>query len=241
MVEGWYELYRTGLWDPDEVLAIGPDEIEARSRVGSRIAALGPRILVWLEQRHVERTNTAVTIAWQEERLVRLGVAEARPAVPPAVAFVDVAGFTRATDERGDEHALQVATRLRDLADGAARRRGGRLVKLLGDGVLLRFPGAPAAVEAVLELRRDLAAAGLASHAGINAGPIIEREGDVFGRTVNIAARLAEVATSGQVLATASAAAALGTNGPAAIALGEAALAGVAAPLAVVEIAPLDD
>jgi len=178
-----------------------------------------------------------VNIAWLEDRLADLGVVPARPAVPPAVAFVDVAGFTRATEERGDEHALQVAMSLRDLADTAALRHGGRLVKLLGDGVLLRFADPPAAVAAVLDLRRDLAAAGLASHAGIHAGPLIEREGDLFGRTVNVAARLADLATTGEVLVTEAVVVALRPDDRAPAALGEATLPGLAAPLAVFRLA----
>jgi adenylate cyclase len=237
VVDGWFELYRTELWRPEEVATLAPEEIAERSRAGSRIAALGPRIIVWAEQRHMERAHAEVNIAWLEDRLAELGVVPARPAVPPAVAFVDVAGFTRATEERGDEHALEVAMSLRDLADAAALRHGGRLVKLLGDGVLLRFGDPPAAVAAVLDLRRDLAAAGLASHAGIHAGPLIEREGDLFGRTVNVAARLADLATAGEVLVTEAVVEALRPDDPAPAALGEATLPGLAAPLAVFRLA----
>jgi adenylate cyclase len=75
---------------------------------------------------------------------------------------------------------------------------GGRVVKLLGDGVLVRFDEAAAAVEATLLLLAKLAAAGLPTgHAGVAAGPLIVREGDVFGRTVNMAARIADVAPDG--------------------------------------------
>ena len=89
--------------------------------------------------------------------------------------------------------------RLGDLATDVARPRGGRVVKLLGDGVLLRFDDAPAAVEGALDLLLALPGAGLPSgHAGIASGPLIARDGDVFGRTVNLAARIADAAPDGR-------------------------------------------
>jgi len=62
------------------------------------------------------------------------------------------------------------------------------------------FPRDPAALEATISILDALTAAGLPSgHAGVHCGPVIEREGDVFGRTVNLAARLADHAPDGAV------------------------------------------
>jgi class 3 adenylate cyclase len=74
-------------------------------------------------------------------------------------------------------------------------------VKQLGDGVLLRMPDSETAVRTVAELVASTTAGDLPSaHAGIAAGPVITRDGDVFGRTVNLASRIADRAAAGEVL-----------------------------------------
>ena len=83
------------------------------------------------------------------------------------------------------------------------RPHGGRVVKLLGDGVLIRFDDRRAAVDATLDLLDALPAAGLPTgHAGIASGPLINRDGDVFGRTVNLAARISDAAPDGRLWVT---------------------------------------
>ena len=135
---------------------------------------------------------------------------EARLESPPAVAFVDLTGFTRLTEERGDEAAAALALRLGDLTMDTARIHGGRVVKLLGDGVLIRFDDATTAVDATLELLAAMPGAGLPTgHAGVASGPLIVRDGDVFGRTVNLAARISDAAPDGRLWVTADVAAAL--------------------------------
>jgi adenylate cyclase len=124
------------------------------------------------------------------------------PLGPPAIVFVDLSGFTRLTRERGDESAVVAATSLQRYADATATRHGGRLVKLLGDGAMLRLADATVGVEAALELVEGMTDEGsLSPHAGINTGPLIERDLDVFGQTVNLASRIADVAAPGEVLA----------------------------------------
>ena len=74
-------------------------------------------------------------------------------------------------------------------------------MKLLGDGVLLRLMDATAGVEAAIDLVETMSGEGaLLAHAGVHAGPVIERDLDVFGQTVNLASRIADVASSGEVL-----------------------------------------
>lgn len=103
--------------------------------------------------------------------------------------------------EHGDDVAAAAATKLAEVADAGARASGGRVVKLLGDGVLLRFDSAVAAIGAVLALVAEVPRAGLpAAHAGVAAGRVVVRDGDVFGRTVNLASRVAAHAGPGQVV-----------------------------------------
>jgi adenylate cyclase len=74
-------------------------------------------------------------------------------------------------------------------------------VKWLGDGVMFYFPDPGPGVLAALDMVEGVAAESLPpAHVGIDAGPVVFQEGDYFGRTVNIAARIAEYARPGEVL-----------------------------------------
>ncbi len=74
-------------------------------------------------------------------------------------------------------------------------------MKSLGDGVMLYFSDPPSAVRFALDMVNAVPAADLPpAHVGIDAGPVIVQEGDYFGRTVNIASRIAEQASASQVL-----------------------------------------
>ena len=93
-----------------------------------------------------------------------------------------------------------MSLRLGELARAVVDRHGGRLVKLLGDGALLRLPDGVSAVAASFELMDALDEVDEAGgHTGVHAGPVIEREGDVFGMTVNLAARLSDQAPDGEI------------------------------------------
>jgi adenylate cyclase len=74
-------------------------------------------------------------------------------------------------------------------------------VKWLGDGVMFSFRDPAAAVLATIEVGRRTGDVGLPpAHAGIAAGPVIFQDGDYYGRTVNLASRLAGAAEPGQTL-----------------------------------------
>ena len=74
-------------------------------------------------------------------------------------------------------------------------------MKWLGDGVMFYFPEPGDAVLAAVEMVEMVRSHGLPpAHVGIHAGPVVFQEGDYFGRTVNIAARIAEYARQGEVL-----------------------------------------
>lgn len=174
--------------DPDQNLSIG-------------MAELGRQLVSLVHERQVEATLNSRIINAIERVLSDSGRLSARATRPPAIAFVDLAGFTTLTEEQGDEAAAQAAAGLLELAERFGRREDGRVVKELGDGVLLRFPDAEHALRAVRELVAGMADAGLpAAHAGIAAGSVVVRDGDVFGRTVNLASRIANLAGPGEVV-----------------------------------------
>jgi adenylate cyclase len=190
----------------DEVAATRPAEPGAGIRapggeLSSRMAALLPALLGWLERRHAEVSVQTRIVRAFEDGLERSGQGPARVRRQPSIAFVDLAGYTRLTVESGDELAVQSAVRLQELSAVVADRHGGRLVKLLGDGVMFRFPDSAGAVRAVTELLPRLRDDGLpAGHAGLATGPLIDRDGDVYGRTVILAARLASEAKPDEIL-----------------------------------------
>jgi adenylate cyclase len=159
-------------------------------------------MMEWLNRRYLEQRIVAGIVEGLEELLASRGMGPPRPTIPPAVIFVDLSGYTRLTEERGDEVAVGFAATLQREAETVAASKGGRLVKLLGDGAMLHLPDAGRGVEAALELVRALSVeTEIFAHAGVHAGPVIERDRDLFGRTVNLASRIAEAARPGDVLA----------------------------------------
>jgi len=167
----------------------------------ARLARLSPTLGGWLTGQHMTRAIDTYSILNTERMLAEAGYVAQRMARLDAVAFVDLTGFTRLTEELGDEAAAALALRLGEVAAESIAARGGRLVKLLGDGALLRFDGLKPAIDGTLDLLDALPIAGLPTgHAGATAGPIVSRDGDVFGRTVNLAARISDVAADGRLL-----------------------------------------
>jgi adenylate cyclase len=209
VAEGWLDV-----WDeiaqPDATTQGAPtvgtrarpdDPSDPRQNLSIAMAEVGRGMVALVHERQVEATLTSRIIAAMEGVLGAAGRAPARAQRPPAIAFVDLAGFTSLTVRLGDEAAATAAARLFDIAETAVRGAGGRVVKQLGDGVLLRFPDSETAIRIVAAIVGGMDAAGLPpAHAGIAAGPVIVRDGDVFGRTVNLASRMAAEATPGQVL-----------------------------------------
>ena len=135
-----------------------------------------------------------------EGTLERAGL-HARVERPPAICFFDVTGYSRLTEERGDAAAADLAARVARSVERVAAQRGGKAIKWLGDGVMFYFPVPADAVLAALDMLDGLVRDELpAGHVGVHAGPVLFQEGDYFGRTVNGAARIADVATRDQVL-----------------------------------------
>lgn len=124
-----------------------------------------------------------------------------------AIVFTDLVGFTEYTDVHGDHAAVEVLDRQTGLVV-AAIDGAGRIVKELGDGVMLWFDEPVAALAATRRIlqsvtaARDTAAFPLAVRMGMHVGDVIERGADIVGRAVNIAARVADLAGPGELLVT---------------------------------------
>jgi class 3 adenylate cyclase len=159
------------------------------------------RTVVLLYRRHFEHYVMDVTVQRAEASLERAGLAQRRPVRPPAIAFLDLTGYTSLTEERGDRAAAELAARLVEVVHEAAHRHGGRPVKLLGDGVMFHFPDPAKGVLCGLELVDRIPQVGLPrARVGLHAGPVVFQNGDYFGRTVNVAARITDYARPGEVL-----------------------------------------
>jgi adenylate cyclase len=119
------------------------------------------------------------------------------------VAFIDLAGFSAITDVYGDSLAVAMLDLFESLVRGAVEGHAPP-VKWIGDEVMLSFPDPQRAIQA---LGRLLAACRQEprlplTRTAVHHGPVIRRGGDLFGSTVNVAARLAALAGPGQMLAT---------------------------------------
>jgi adenylate cyclase len=169
---------------------------EASAEISDQLAGTVQRMLVALYTRHQERYTIDHLV-----QHIEAVVTERRPMRPPAMCFLDLAGYTRLTEERGDRAAATLASSLADLVEQVSLPHGGQPVKWLGDGVMFHFRSPGRAVVAALEMVERTPQAGLPpAHVGLHAGPVVFQDGDYFGRTVNLAARIAAQAGPGQVL-----------------------------------------
>mgnify|MGYP001081229356 CR=1 FL=1 len=123
-----------------------------------------------------------------------------------AILFADIAGSTRLYETLGDAEALATITRALDLIRQVCEEHGGRIVKTIGDEAMAIFPNAANAAYASITMQTQVSGmktsrgAPLSIHAGFHYGPVIEESKDVFGDSVNLAARLTSLAKASQTL-----------------------------------------
>ena len=155
----------------------------------------------WLQRRHRERAVLDYIVSVTEEYMEESGLMPPSPKQPPAIAFLDLAGYTALAEERGDEAAAEVASVLAGIVQETALTHGGQPVKWLGDGVMFHFSDPGKAIVSGLDLvEQAVSATSVPARIGINAGAVIAQEGDYFGRTVNVASRIADYAKPHEVL-----------------------------------------
>ncbi|HKH22121.1 MAG TPA: adenylate/guanylate cyclase domain-containing protein [Solirubrobacterales bacterium] len=116
--------------------------------------------------------------------------------------FCDLVGFTALTDSEGDERAAAVAAALHNHACRLAAQHRAEVVKAMGDAAMIRCEDPAAAVLLALRLvdRVEADPALPPIRVGVHSGPAVALDGDWYGRTVNVAARLCTVAAGGEVL-----------------------------------------
>ena len=195
------DLWRSEVLGPLYARGLKGAEIgTATAELSEGIGPLQDAALVAVMHAHQQHTWTSNIIGGFEAIMANAGL-QTRPDRPPAMCFLDITGYTRLTQERGDEAAAGLAATLSRLVQRTSVQHGGRPVKWLGDGVMFFFPNPGPGVVAALEMVDGVAGAGLPpAHVGLHAGPVIFQEGDYYGQTVNLASRIAEYARPGEVL-----------------------------------------
>jgi class 3 adenylate cyclase/YHS domain-containing protein len=118
--------------------------------------------------------------------------------------FADIAGFTALTEAHGDEQAVQLVEEFATAVQGRLPGVDGEHVKTVGDALMLRVPDPGEAIRLGLWITRDAMSGHQAPsvRVGGNHGSAVERSGDYFGATINIAARVSALAGGGELLLT---------------------------------------
>ncbi len=118
--------------------------------------------------------------------------------------FADLAGFTALTEAMGDEDAVGVVDEFASAVRELLPQHGAEEIKLIGDAVMIRADEAGPAIKLALGLVHDVGAqhGSLSVRVGLHTGSALARSGDWFGATVNLAARVASLASGGEVLLT---------------------------------------
>src|SRR6266540_4226495 len=232
----WGEAYQARFEGP--ALESGADQrtaMELAAQLSVDFLPLVDPALLAIYRRQQELMWTEALVERIESELEAAGVL-GRPERVPAMSFLDLVGYTRLTEERGDAAAAALAEALALLVDRSSREYGGVPVKWLGDGVMSYYREPAGAVLSALRLVEQLPAAGLPpAHVGVAAGPVVAQGGDYFGRTVNLAARIAARAGVGQVLVSGSVVESASPEGVAFVELGELRLEGFARPVRLLE------
>jgi adenylate cyclase len=116
--------------------------------------------------------------------------------------FADLVGFTALTDAEGDDRAADLALGFFERVRGLLPQYGAEELKTLGDGVALRCDEAASGIALGVRIvdELDSVPAFLPVRVGVHTGPAVQKEGEWYGRTVNVAARLCSAAAGGEVL-----------------------------------------
>ncbi|MGH8916308.1 MAG: adenylate/guanylate cyclase domain-containing protein [Acidimicrobiia bacterium] len=202
IAESQMRWFQTRVQDAYRATGISQPEMAPMvSEIASRLLPLARDAISIGYRRHLDHYTVEIIVENVELAIEGAGLGPAGHAGHPAIAFVDLTGYTALTEDEGDIVAAHIAERLTEAVRERAAARQGRTVKLMGDGAMLHFVDPAQAVRCGLELIGDIPALGLPNaHVGISSGPVVFSDGDYFGRTVNLAARIADRAEPREVL-----------------------------------------
>ena len=180
------------------------DEELAAQRAGMLLPTM-PRILEYVWRRH---TQSAA-----RRRMVRDNLAEGGER-SLCVGFADLVGFTALSQQLSDHELAAVVDRFEATAYDLVASHGGRVVKMIGDEVMFEVDHPATGVHLALDLadayhdEEELSDV----RVGLAFGPVLAREGDLFGPTVNLASRIVSIAYAGSVVVSSEVRDALGDD-----------------------------
>ncbi len=150
-----------------------------------------PRVLTATWRRHLQAAVRR-----------RLSIAEAGQGHLGVVGFADLVGFTALSQQVGDEELAAIVDQFEQLAFDVVTANGGRVVKMIGDEVMFTVDSPVAAAEIGLALAEGTRGADELSdlRVGLAQGPLLEREGDLYGPVVNLASRITAIAFPGSIV-----------------------------------------
>jgi len=195
------EAMRSALFDL--VVAPGATEkqlAETYAKTAATLLPLADQLVVGLTRQHL-RNIMQTELAGA----VELAAGRSSGALDLAVGFADLVGFTRLGEELPPEDLSRVAEQLVEIVQDLVSPPV-RMVKTIGDAVMLTSPDPVPLIEFGLRLCEAVEARGPETpqlRVGIASGPVVARAGDVFGGPVNVASRVTGVARAGSVLTTA--------------------------------------
>jgi adenylate cyclase len=171
---------------------------EEMADLGRDLLPLASPIMDFIHQRYLAFFSEQDVVGHMEADVESTSV-DGR--IQVAIAFADLAGYTRYVEEEGEEQALSYVERF-IAAVGDTLPEGARVVKTIGDEVMVVGQDAGAIVDWAVGFSRLYADERPAPRIGVNAGPVLYRDGDYFGREVNLASRVVARARGGEVLVT---------------------------------------
>lgn len=135
-------------------------------------------------------------------------------ATPRAILFADVCNSTRLYEEHGNTAALQMITDCLNIVRSSVEEWQGAVIKTIGDELMCSFTDPTRAVQAACRMQEGITdgSSTLELRIGVHVGEVIQGDNDVFGDTVNVAARMTNMARGGQIIISESTANALSSD-----------------------------
>jgi adenylate cyclase len=171
---------------------------EEMAHLGSDLLPLSSPIMDFIHQRYLAHFAEQDVVGHME---MDVGEDSDYGRIKVVIAFADLAGYTRYVEEEGEVEALSYVERFID-AVGDTLPEGTRVVKTIGDEVMVVGQDTGAMVDWAVGFSRLYENERPAPRIGINAGPVLYRDGDYFGREVNLASRVVARARGGEILVT---------------------------------------
>ena len=177
----------------------GMQMAEAMEGLAGELLPFAAPFMRYLHGRFLGHFIEQDVIGHMEAELVGSAPEEGRMRV--VIAFADLAGYTRLTEERGDEEAVGVVERFVEAVQHSLPIDA-RVIKTLGDEVMVVGADAVALTQWAVDFQGEITPGVPAPRIGIHCGEALYRDGDYYGRDVNQAARVVARAAGGEVLVT---------------------------------------